>query len=789
MKGTLKKVPMSDKPIYEDLNKRLAESHLDLQASGLFFAFINNSQNVICLKDTGGRYIFVNRKFCELFDLTEEKVHGKTPFDLFPNPTAAQDVENDQQVIRSRKPATFNEQADLPRGSYQYVSMKFPIFDGSGSVVATGTIANDVTELLDTEEKLRQSEEKFRLAFITSPDAINLNRFEDGLYIDINEGFTSLTGYTREEAIGKTSLALNLWKNPADRQRLVDMLTETGYVQNMEAQFVLKNGQVKVGLMSARVLRINNENTLLTITRDITDRKLVEEALRESERRFRDLSEMLPEAVFETDHHLNITYGNQRALDLYGYCRQEIGSLNGLDLVIPEDRARAVANLAMRMNGKDPGSVEYQGLKKDGSTFPVRFNANIILNKGQFAGLRGMLIDLTESKKAELEKARIESRYRQAQKVEAIGRLAGGVAHDLNNILTPIIGYSELLRDGFSPNDQRRDYINQITRAGYGARDLVHQLLAFSRKQTLEYKPLNLNKVLTGFQKLLRRTIREDIEMTIALSPDIPTVDADIGQIEQIIMNLCVNAQDAMPGGGKLTLETSVAEPDDFTGRHVFLTVSDNGCGMDNDTCEHIFEPFFSTKGEKGTGLGLATVYGIVKQHGGNIWVTSTSGMGTVFKVSLPVSDKAPVEVPNIDIPLTDVKGAETILLVEDNEQVRQLADEILRRQGYSLIVAGNGVEALNRLASSNGPVDLLLTDVVMPDMNGKELFTRAADKHPGIKVLYMSGYSQDVIAHHGVLDEGVRFIQKPFTIHALATKVREALDVRKSACSNPEPH
>jgi signal transduction histidine kinase/ActR/RegA family two-component response regulator len=392
---------------------------------------------------------------------------------------------------------------------------------------------------------------------------------------------------------------------------------------------------------------------------------------------------------------------------------------------------------------------------------------------------------ISERKRAEKEKARIEAQYRQAQKVEAIGRLAGGVAHDLNNILTPIIGYSELLLDDFSPDDRRRENINQILRAGYGARDLVRQLLAFSRKQTLKYEPLNLNKTIKDFEKLLRRTIREDIALEIIPSPDIGTVKGDIGQIEQVIMNLSVNAQDAMPDGGRLTLETALVELDGayvadqanaLSGSYVMLAVSDTGSGMDEDTREHIFEPFFSTKGEQGTGLGLSTVYGIVKQHEGHIWVYSEPGRGTTFKVYLPVADGTMVETKSDGTAVTGMEGSETILLVEDNEQVRDLTSAILRRQGYHLLVAGNGAEAVNLLASHSGPVDLLLTDVVMPDMNGRELFAAVAGKIPGIRVLYMSGYTNDVIAHRGILDKGVRFIQKPFTIQGLATKIREVL-------------
>jgi PAS domain S-box-containing protein len=393
---------------------------------------------------------------------------------------------------------------------------------------------------------------------------------------------------------------------------------------------------------------------------------------------------------------------------------------------------------------------------------------------------------LAERKRVDKERALLEEQYHQAQKVESIGRLAGGVAHDLNNLLTPILGYSEILKDDLDPSDTRRESVEEVLNAGFRARDLVRQLLAFSRKQTLEYRPMDLNIALTGFGKLLQRTIREDIEIEIIPSPDILTIMADIGQIEQVIMNLAVNAQDAMPEGGCLTIETATAELDEEyaakhqgvkPGTYVMLGISDTGCGMDEETLDQVFEPFFSTKGELGTGLGLSTVYGIVKQHGGNIWGYSEPGKGTTFKVYLPVSGEALIEENPVESISASPKCSETILLVEDNEQVRELAHTILKRQGYTVLVAENGPEALTILTAHDGTVDLLLTDVVMPGMNGRDLFDKVTEKQPAIKGLYMSGYTDDTIAHCGVLDEGTAFIQKPFSVQTLAAKVREVLE------------
>ena len=396
--------------------------------------------------------------------------------------------------------------------------------------------------------------------------------------------------------------------------------------------------------------------------------------------------------------------------------------------------------------------------------------------------------DVTERKRAEAEKAKLEEQYRQAQKMESVGRLAGGVAHDLNNLLTPILGFGELLLDDLRSDDPRKGSVEQIVKAAEKSRDLVRQLMAFGRKQVLEFKPVDLNSVVAEFEKLLRHTLHEDIALKVIPASSIPAVLGDVGQLQQVIMNLAVNAQDAMPSGGRLTIETSVADldavyasqrPGVTPGPYVLLAISDTGNGMETEIQEHIFEPFFTTKEKgKGTGLGLATVYGIIKQHGGNIWVYSESGRGTTFKIYLPAVETAAEPIEKIHVvPPEDLRGTETILLAEDDAVVRSLAQGILEQLGYAVLPADNGREALSVLASHDGPVRLLLSDVVMPEMNGRELYATIAKDHPAMKVLYMSGYTENVIAHHGVLDAGVQFIQKPFTLQALAAKVREMLD------------
>src|SRR2546428_2824397 len=392
-----------------------------------------------------------------------------------------------------------------------------------------------------------------------------------------------------------------------------------------------------------------------------------------------------------------------------------------------------------------------------------------------------------ERKTAEEALGRGEEQLRQSKKVEPIGSLGGGIAHDFNNLLTIINGYTELLLARLPGNDKMSRDVNEIRKAGQRAASLTRQLLAFSRKQILEPRVLDLNAIVVELEKMLRRLIGEDIRLTIAPAADLRRIKTDPGQIEQVIMNLVVNARDAMPQGGNLTLETANVDLDpSYASRHVgvrpgayvMLAVSDTGCGMDKESMTHIFEPFFTTKAPgKGTGLGLSTVYGIIKQSGGNVWAYSEPGRGTTFKIYLPqvegVVDRPPREGQRAGIP----RGSETILLAEDQKELRELIRQMLEMNGYTVIAACDGLEAIEICKRHEGLIHLMLSDVVMPQMGGRELAQRLATVRPDMKVLYMSGYTSNAIVHHGILDPGTLFIQKPFTPDSLARKVREVLD------------
>jgi two-component system, cell cycle sensor histidine kinase and response regulator CckA len=490
------------------------------------------------------------------------------------------------------------------------------------------------------------------------------------------------------------------------------------------------------------------------------------------------------------DRYRQVIFWNRASERVFGYSRHQALGRKLEDLIIPPDmRNQVVRDVTAWLEKNIPipaGEITLQNSR--GEPVPV-FSSHVIITNHQ--GEKEMFcidLDLTAFKQIQKEKTQMEAQYRQIQKMESIGRLAGGVAHDLNNLLSPILGYSDLMLTDPQMADSHKRSVTTIQSAGFRARDLVRQLLAFSRKQTLSVKPVDLNLVVKNFEPLLQRTIRENIRITLALSDDPAIVMADIGQIDQVIMNLAVNAADAMPEGGQLTIETSRQRLDDVyaqnrqsvtPGLYVLLAVSDNGLGMDKETCENIFEPFFSTKGAHGTGLGLATVYGIVKQHGGNIWVYSEPKKGTTFKIYLPISpDHAVQEPPVVETLSGSARGAETILVVEDDDQVRQLACTILENSGYQVLAAQGGSQALKMAEAHQGEIHLMLTDVIMPGMNGKEVYAKARHIHPGLRVLFMSGYTTNVIARHGILEQGIQFIQKPFSVSDLTTKIRQVMDM-----------
>jgi|HubBroStandDraft_3_1064219.scaffolds.fasta_scaffold12784_2 PAS domain S-box-containing protein len=524
--------------------------------------------------------------------------------------------------------------------------------------------------------------------------------------------------------------------------------------------------------------------------------RAAQENLRRSELNFRSLVTNAPYGICRCDSTGKILDANPAFLELLGGTSAELIGQHIFGLYADNDQWFDLADFLRSSEPFKGLAAEWK--RKDNTTTVVRISGRSVAN-----GPEGVVFELFAEDVTE--RRALEQQLRQSQKMEAVGRLAGGIAHDFNNLLMVISGYSEFLLERLGAEPHLRGPAQEIARAAERASSLTRQLLAFSRKQMLAPRIVNLNDVATENSKMLTRMIGEDIDLVLVPSPSLWPVRADAGQIEQVIMNLAVNARDAMPSGGKLTIETSnVSFDEDYArfhaplrpGDYVMIAISDTGAGMDSDTQSHIFEPFFTTKGTKGTGLGLSTVYGIIKQSGGYIWVYSEVGRGTTFKIYLPrvastgetAAQVAASGVLNNDVRNNEVRnnivepGTETILLVEDEANLRYLARQYLEKQGYKVIEAADGAVAMQIAVAHEKVIHLLLTDVIMPGMNGRELAQRISEIRPNVKILYMSGYTENVIGHNGMLDAGVRLLQKPFNLRDLKSKVREVLDATPTA-------
>jgi two-component system cell cycle sensor histidine kinase/response regulator CckA len=515
------------------------------------------------------------------------------------------------------------------------------------------------------------------------------------------------------------------------------------------------------------------------ILRDITARKRMEAELRGSEEKYRLLFERNLAGVYRSTVDGRLLECNRAFARMMGYASPAEAMAQPSAAFHPDARSRQEFIERLRREG-NLLAFETQGRRKDGTLIWLIENVSLLKSEDGEETLLGTVFDMTERR-------RLEEQLLQSQKMEAVGRLAGGIAHDFNNLLTAVAGYTELLLGELPPGDPRRESAEEIRQAGKRAAALTQQLLAFSRRQVLEPRVLDLNLVIANMERLLRRVIGEDVELTTSLHPDLWRTRADPGQIEQVILNLVVNARDAMPRGGRLTLETQNVELDDkFAGRyasvqpgpHVMLAVSDTGLGMDPELQSRLFEPFFTTKERgKGTGLGLSTTYGVVKQSGGSIWVYSEPGHGTTFKIYLPRCEE-PLDRPIAPAaPAEPLGGTETVLLVEDEPEVRRLVEKLLVMKGYDVLSAASPADAISVSRNHEGAIHVLVTDVVMPGMNGRELARALAPARPEMRVLYMSGYTDAAVTRHGLLEPGTAFLSKPFTPDALARKLREVLE------------
>jgi len=608
-----------------------------------------------------------------------------------------------------------------------------------------------------------------------------------GRYLMINSAGAAFLGKKVEDVIGKDDTELFTPETGREIMAGDSKVVESGMTQTYE-EVGISGGVARTYLSTKGPHRDTNGQImgLLGICRDITDRKHAEEEFRRSQQKLRIHFEHTPLAVVEWDTQLRITEWSPSAERVFGYSRQEALGRDGsflVPLALREHVERMGQEILKRRGGTRSTN---DNLTKDGRTISCEwYNTPLVDESGRVLGVASLVQDVTE-------RVALEERLRQSQKMEAVGRLAGGVAHDFNNLLTVIMGYSQILTDGLPTAGRLRDATAQIRSAADRAAGITRQLLAFSRKQVLSPQVIDLNDIMLNLDTMLRRLIGEDVEILSVPARGLGAVKADPGQIEQVLMNLVLNARDAMPDGGKLTLETENVDLDEAyanehkplqPGRYVMLAVSDTGTGMNLETQTHIFEPFFTTKEVgKGTGLGLSMVYGIVKQSGGYIWVYSELDHGTTFKIYFPRVDQVAEGAAAAKRPPDAQRGTETILLVEDDAQLRQLASSVLAHCGYKVLPASGPQEGLALCRENHRDIHLLVTDVVMPGMNGRQLAEQVKQISPLTKVLYVSGYTSNAIVHYGVLDPGLSFLPKPFSLAALVAKVREVLDASPDA-------
>jgi PAS domain S-box-containing protein len=632
-------------------------------------------------------------------------------------------------------------------------------------------------ERMKSAGALRRSEEELRSIFLAAPAGIAV--VSDRRIVSANERMHAITGYPVAEQLGR--LTRFLYDSDDEFARVGREVASQGAgsgVGTAEARWRRKDGGIVHVLLSwAPIDPADRTRGATFAVLDITERRLAEDRLR----RLAAAIEQSEEGVMITDPDGTIEYVNPAFQRITGHSPLEaIGQHSRLLKSGKQDQAFYERLWDTIVSGRT-WTGRFVNRRKDGTHYFEDCTISPVF------GSDGRIERFVAAKRDVTKAIRMEEELRQAQRVESVGRLAAGVAHDFNNLLSPILGYAELLLGELHPSDERYGQIHEIEEAAKRARDLTRQLLAFGRKQTLQIKPVDLNGIVGGMERLIRRTLREDVELTMVSAPEPCVVKADTGQAEQVLMNLVVNAQDAMPGGGRLVVRVSRAtlrpedcadRPGSAPGEYGVLMVGDTGTGMDAAVRERIFEPFFSTKGERGTGLGLSTVYGIVTQHGGHVWVDSEPGRGSLFQVFLPAAAAPAAADAGVAAGSGSTPGGAsgTVLLVEDNEGVRQLARTVLRREGYTVLSAASGDEALALLEAHGDRVDVLLTDVIMTGIDGRELYRRVAERCPRVKAVFMSGYTDDVIANRGVLEEGLHFIQKPFSVTALTLKLREVL-------------
>jgi two-component system, cell cycle sensor histidine kinase and response regulator CckA len=747
---------------------------------------LNQVRNAVIAFDLEGRVVYWNRHAETLYQWKTEEVVGKNIIELL--------APGDEDLLAQRILSTllvhgyWEGEFEVRRKDGSILpthAIDVLLKDGGGHTLGFVGVSVDITEQRRTEAQLRRQ----RAMLSSAVRIAGLGCWDYDLLQDRLEWADETLGIfgTTREAFGATMNAFLAFVHPDDREALQAMgaksLMDRGTV-DMEYRIVRPDGEVRIVYDRGEVVFDGRGEPIRRtgVVMDITERKRAEKELLESEARFRQLAEAIHDVFWLADAELrSIIYVSPAYEMVWGRpCKDLYASPNSwLEAVHPYDRPQVLEALEARAKTDLPYELEHRILRPDGAVrwisnraFPVRDAA------GHLIRIAGVAEDVTERRQLEMQ-------LRQAQKMEAIGQLAGGVAHDFNNLLAVVFGHSELLASASPSPERLRDSLAEISRAAERAAALTRQLLTFSRRQVVEPRLLDLQVVVTESHNLLQHLIGEDVRLALILSPRLSAVRADPGQIDQVLMNLALNARDAMAQGGLLTIETgevnldaayAKTHPQVRPGRHVLLTVTDTGRGMTPEVQARIFEPFFTTKRD-GTGMGLSVVHGIVRQNGGHVCVESRLGCGTTFKIYLPALADPVVNAPASALPAPLKGGGETVLLVEDEASVRKVTALLLNTLGYRVLEASCAEDAVRRFQESQEKIDLLMTDLVMPDMNGWELANRLWAGDPTLKALFQSGYTDDAVMRHGILHAEVAFLKKPFTLNALARKVRDVLD------------
>ena len=777
----------------EELNQALDKLRKDIEertkmekalheSEARFRHIIDNASDMIYETDRQGNSTYFNPNACIIMKFSKEELLGRNYLSL---------IRKDYRNIAKK----FYKKQFLDKIPNTY--FEFPAIKGDGSEIWLGqnvqpiiekgvvkgfqAVARDITQRKKTEIALAESERRYRSIFEESRDVIYVTDTE-GHFLEINQSGLELFGYTREEI--KDIVASDTYVYPDARLTFVKELESNGYVRDYELQLKKRDGTPIDCLLSAIIRRsADGKVRYQGIIRDITQHKQSEEALLQTERRFRELLENLKMIAILLDLEGNILFCNDYLSEKTGHEKNDILGKNWFDIFLPEEIRDEIRKIYLDnvAAGSIPSHDEHEIITSDGSRLLFFWNNTPLRDSsGKIFGAASIGSDMTDRINA-------EEQLRHAQRMEVIGNLAGGIAHDFNNTLTPILALSQMHLARLDDDSPVKQALKTINKSARRATQLTSRLMAFGRKQVLEPHVMNINTTLLSIGELLQRSIGEGVSVKMKPTSELWNIKADPIQIEQVLVNLVINAKDALGEKGSITIlteNTSVnrenikAGLDLTAGDYVLTSVIDDGPGMTHEIKDHIFEPFFTTKDKgQGTGLGLSVVYGIVKQHSGEITCQTEPGKGTTFKIYLPRIDEPIEEIIHDSDIEKDYRGDEVILLVEDDDEVREVLTEILKDLGYLVIHASESMEATKKSKKFKDKIHLLLTDLILPGLNGRELSEQLAKNRKDMKVLFISGYTDDVIAKHGMIDEGLSFLQKPFTASSLGKKIREVLE------------